>query len=72
METSQVAVARPIIKLAYSADEAAAVTSLSKTKIWEAIAAGRLIARKDGGRTIILATDLGAYLEALPTTKEAA
>ena len=53
-------------KLAYTIDQASAAGAGSRTKIYDAINAGALKARKRGKRTIILADDLIAYLEALP------
>lgn len=53
-------------KLAYSIKEAVAAGAGSRTKIYEAIAAGELIARKRGRRTIILTADLNQYLQSLP------
>ncbi len=53
-------------KLAYAVDEAAAATSIGKTNLYVAIAAGTLPARKFGRKTLILAEDLIAYLNALP------
>ena len=59
-------------KLAFSINEFADTSSLGRNKIYEAIKAGRLKARKDKGRTIILVSDGIAYLESLPTTMEVA
>ena len=53
-------------KLAYTIPEAVEAGAGGRTKIYEAIKAGELKARKRGKRTIILADDLIAYLEALP------
>ena len=53
-------------KLAYTIDEAVEVGAGGRTKIYEAIKAGELKARKRGKRTVILATDLAQYLESLP------
>ena len=50
----------------YSIPEAAEVASIGRTKIYEAINNGSLIARKHGKRTIILRDDLRAFLTALP------
>ncbi len=53
-------------KLAYSIREAVAAGAGSRTKLYEAIAAGTLKARKNGRSTVILAADLAQYLESLP------
>lgn len=49
-------------KIAYSIREAAQASSLSRSTIYNHIAAGRLIARKIGGRTIIPADALHALI----------
>jgi excisionase family DNA binding protein len=46
--------------------EACAFSGIGKTKLYEAIASGRLKARKAGKRTLILADDLRHYLSSLP------
>ncbi len=53
-------------KLAYTIDEAIEAGAGGRTKIYEAIAAGTLKAKKRGKRTIILAPHLAEYLENLP------
>jgi len=53
-------------KMSFSIPEAVAATGLSRTALYEEIGARRLIARKRGSSTIILATELAAFLEALP------
>lgn len=53
-------------RLAYSVREFAAASGLSRSRLYEAMAAGQLQARKFGGRTIILDADARAFLEALP------
>lgn len=53
-------------KLAYTIDEAVEAGAGGRTKIYEAIKAGELKARKRGKRTVILAADLSRYLESLP------
>jgi hypothetical protein len=40
--------------------------SLGRTKIYDEIKCGRLVARKVGRKTLILAADARAYLESLP------
>jgi excisionase family DNA binding protein len=53
---------------ALSLAEVSSVSGLGRTKIYEAIAAGSLKARKCGKRTLVLPDDLRAFLAALPTT----
>jgi hypothetical protein len=53
-------------KLAYSIPEAVAASGIGRSSLYDDIGAGRLIARKRGGRTIILVADLAAYLTGLP------
>ncbi len=52
--------------LATSIDEAARVSGIGRSKLYEAIAAGNLKARKFGRKTLILTEDLNAFLRALP------
>jgi excisionase family DNA binding protein len=59
------------MRIAYSILEAAEATSLGRSTIEEAVATGRLPARKFGARTLILASDLQRLLETLPSTKRA-
>jgi excisionase family DNA binding protein len=49
-------------KIGFSIREASQATSLCKTTLYNHIAAGRLIARKVGGRTIIPAAALHAFI----------
>ena len=53
-------------KLAYTIPEAVEEGAGSRTVVYEAIAAGKLKAKKRGKRTIILAPDLVQYLQSLP------
>jgi len=53
-------------KMAFSVDEAAQRADSCRDKIYGAINAGKLRARKNGRRTLILASDLEAYLNGLP------
>ena len=57
-----------IEKQGLSVNETCDVSGLGKTKIYEAISAGQLVARKFGKRTIILREDLTLFLTALPVT----
>ena len=53
-------------KVAYSISELPKITGFGRSKIYQEISAGRLVARKVGTRTIILASDLNDYLKCLP------
>jgi excisionase family DNA binding protein len=53
-------------KLALSVDETARRADSCRDKIYHAINERKLRARKDGRRTIILVSDLEAYLKGLP------
>jgi excisionase family DNA binding protein len=49
--------------------EACAMAGIGRTKIYEAISAGELVARKYGKRTLILRADLQDFLANLPTVQ---
>lgn len=49
-----------------SISEACAFAGIGKTKIYEAISNGNLMARKCGKRTLILKEDLRSFLASLP------
>jgi excisionase family DNA binding protein len=49
-----------------SVAEACAVAGIGRTKLYQAIADGTLLARKLGKRTIILRADLRTFLASLP------
>lgn len=51
---------------AYTVDEFAALNRTSRSQIYKEIAAGRLIARKIGARTIITGEDGAAWRRSLP------
>ena len=53
-------------KGAYSVAEFMAFASIGRTKLYQEINEGRLKARKLGAKTVILASDAQAWLEALP------
>lgn len=61
MDTSN-AIQREALSLA----EVSAATGLGRTKLYEAISAGKLRARKCGSRTLVLRDDLRAFLASLP------
>jgi hypothetical protein len=58
-------------KLAYTIAEAIKATGIGKTSLFAEMKAGRLVARKRGSQTLILAEDLRAYLAALPIAEAA-
>jgi excisionase family DNA binding protein len=64
MDTTQPQLAA---RAAFSIAEVLAQTGLGRDKLYKLINSGSLTARKCGRRTVILATDLQAFLEALPT-----
>lgn len=53
-------------KLAYSIPEAAEATGLSRSMLYLALKAGKLIARKAGARTVIEDAELRRYIACLP------
>ena len=61
---------KPSEPFAYSIDDICESGPWGRSFIYDEIKAGRLIARKARGRTIILPSDMKAYLAALPTTKD--
>ena len=58
-----------IEKQGLSVSEACAVAGIGKTKLYEAISAGQLEARKYGKRTLILRDDLRRFLTSLPAVR---
>jgi excisionase family DNA binding protein len=58
---------QPQGRAAFSIPEVMAMTGLGRDKVYAVINEGLLAARKCGRRTLITATDLQAFLEALPT-----
>jgi excisionase family DNA binding protein len=52
--------------IAYTIQEATRQSGVGRSKIYEAISEGKLLARKMGRRTLILDDDLRAWLERLP------
>ena len=59
-------------RVAFSIAEVLAQTGLGRDRLYKMIGEQKLIARKCGRRTIILATDLEAFLQSLPTIRESA
>ena len=55
--------------LAYSIEGFATASGLGRTRLYDAIKAGHLRARKYGNRTVILVEDGREFLSALPVVK---
>lgn len=58
-------------QMALTIEEASRISGIGRTKIYEAINAGRLPAKKHSKRTLILHEDLKNFLAALPSYKNA-
>jgi hypothetical protein len=56
-----------IPRLAFSPDEAAKSAGVARTRIFQAMADGRLAAKKDGKATIIEVAELARWISSLPT-----
>lgn len=56
--------------LAYNVEEARSQLSIGRDKFYKLIREGRLVARKCGKRTLILAEDLQAFARTLPKIGE--
>jgi hypothetical protein len=52
--------------LAHTIADATKISGLGRTTIYEAIGAGKLEARKAGGRTLVMADSLRSFLANLP------
>jgi excisionase family DNA binding protein len=57
--------------LAYSVEESLALLGIGRDKLYKIIKAKQLPARKLGRRTLILASDLKAFVESLPRISDA-
>jgi len=53
-------------RVAFTIDEVAKAAGIGRTTVFEEIRHGRLVARKMGRRTIIMAVDRDAWLKSLP------
>ncbi len=58
---------RPLQPLAYPIEQVPAVSGVPRTKVFEAIRNGKLMARKVGRSTIIERAELQRFLSSLPT-----
>lgn len=54
------------MKLSYTVSEAAASLGISKSALYEELAAGKLTGKKRGSTTLISAEVLRAYIDGLP------
>jgi excisionase family DNA binding protein len=52
--------------IAVSVRDATQILGLGRTRIYELINAGEIIAKKDGNRTLLLMASLRAYVDSLP------
>jgi hypothetical protein len=64
MKTTEIA--RHVPRISLTPDEAAASTGFSRTRIFEAIRNGKLVARGDGKATIIETVELTRWVGSLP------
>jgi len=58
---------RGLQRVGYTPAEAAEVTARTRTRIFEAIRRGELMAHKDGKATIITPEELQCWVSAMPT-----
>jgi hypothetical protein len=58
-------------KLAATIPQSVEMSGLSRTAIYKAVKLGKLTIRKNGGRSLILVTELEAFLKSLPSSVEA-
>mgnify|MGYP007000752121 CR=1 FL=1 len=56
----------PDNKIAFTVEQAVKATGIGRTAIFAAIKSGRLVARKNGRRTLIAADDLRQFVAKLP------
>lgn len=53
--------------MAYSVSDVLQMVGIGRTKFYQLVSAGEIKVRKIGNRTIVLAADLDAWLESLPS-----
>jgi hypothetical protein len=56
-----------LVRPIYTLHEVGVIAHVSRSQIYKAIGQGKLLARKRGGTTLILAEDLWRWLEGLPS-----
>lgn len=61
--------APPLEKRSYTVDEFMSAYGIRRTKTYEEINAGRLKARRIGGRTLIAREDADAWLDSFPAVQ---
>lgn len=54
-------------KISFTIEQAVKATGVGRTAIFAAIKSGRLVARKNGRRTLIASSDLQQFISNLPT-----
>ena len=59
--------AHAVIPISYTIRAAVIASGLSRSRIYELIAHGRIEARKEGRKTLVMAASLDAYLKSLPS-----
>jgi excisionase family DNA binding protein len=57
----------PVSRISMTPEDAAIVTGLSRTRIFNAIRDGEMTARKDGKATVIETAELVRWVRSLPT-----
>jgi hypothetical protein len=65
--SSDIAAVTILAPVSYAIEDVPRVTGFSRTRIFEAIRAGALTARKDGRSTIIEASEVQRWIRSLPT-----
>lgn len=56
--------------MAYSVSDVLKMVGIGRTKFYQLVTAGDIKTRKIGTRTIVLASDLEAWVQSLPTSRE--